>query len=842
MPRARLRKKYPGDVQAQFSWSHPFHISVDNSSNSSKHLNISYDTYVKAILCPASEELKEFSERVTKDTCSNCSRKHTQCLPDDADHLRCKACQDLKQGCSWKKDFILKYTMKDLGLSSEEARKRHLLIDYRSIRPNRDALSELEEERERRERERETVELTQPSPDNRKRKRPLSVSVTSLVTTGGPPGTSVIRRELTSPGSFAASLEKEGSPSKRPKHGEDAAKARHNQEGVQETIASTSRLDSSRPSKFSKMKSKLNRVSLFGALPSRPSSKPVEAPSSVGPLETPLLKSYPIVHLLSHASAQNRDDGTQNRDRITRNPQPVHMFLPLSSSSAPAREPATAATSTPTPAVTQISPTEVATTNAPVSEEQHKEAMEIVLKKALEDQIAAKSALARSEEDNRRQAEEMKEMRQTLEAMKKEKTQLKSELDLKKMECGAWKTKADKFERLATKYSDDAAKLLKGFSSEMGLASEHTASKKATFGFWRRFGVLGHRKAECPHIRKIGGCAKMRLELGVPTRSPAQFASTRLPSRSSEILLTSNLLPLRDCPVELRRQRFFDIMARSSSTHKRRSTKTTGVPNPGSAAMAEASGTTPDSVPASTVMTVDEMKQKISHLPEARAHQVLNKVLDRVPAAREVLSELSSNPVATLPLSEWAGIYKVRSPELADEWPKECSGNLKFETYPSSTSAHLWAHFNVGIISGVMRSISKPPTAVNEEILIEWRGRELGEQAMLVNEWNRGILVFLGEGKIQATIQGDEANYTFTGSLVPPGDQRTLVQQKRRVKAWKSEWRRYNWANEDAEQRARIGRKVVLYLEESPFESDTSTGDHRREEAIDTAHFLMDDS
>ncbi|KAJ3500177.1 hypothetical protein NLJ89_g9907 [Agrocybe chaxingu] len=280
----------------------------------------------------------------------------------------------------------------------------------------------------------------------------------------------------------------------------------------------------------------------------------------------------------------------------------------------------------------------------------------------------------------------------------------------------------------------------------------------------------------------------------------------------------------------------------SSSTRKRRSTKTTGVPNPVRAAIGEALGTTHDGMPVSTIMTVDEVKRNISHLPEARVRQVLNQVLDRVPAVREVLSEeLLSKPVATLPLSEWAGIYKVRSPELADEWPEECSGNLKFEAYPSSTSAHLWAHFNVGIISGVMRSISKPPTSVTEEILIEWRGRELGEQAMLVNEWNRGILVFLGEGKIQATIQGDEANYTFTGSLVPPGAQRTPVQQKRRVKAWKTEWRRYNWGNEDAEQRARIGRKVVLYLEESPFESDTSAGDHRREEAIDTAHFLMDD-
>ncbi|KAJ3500176.1 hypothetical protein NLJ89_g9906 [Agrocybe chaxingu] len=181
----------------------------------------------------------------------------------------------------------------------------------------------------------------------------------------------------------------------------------------------------------------------------------------------------------STAPVQNTDDGAQNRDVTLGNPLPLPMLLPLRRRSSPApvsaATPALAPPPAPTPKQeTQVPPTEAAKADALVSEEQHKEAMEVVLKKALEDQIAAKSALTQAKEEIRRQAEGIKEMQQILEATKKEKNQLKSELDLKRTECEEWKTKADKFERLAKKYSYDAGKLLKGFASEMGLTSEDT--------------------------------------------------------------------------------------------------------------------------------------------------------------------------------------------------------------------------------------------------------------------------------------------------------------------------------------------------------------------------------
>ena len=57
-----------------------------------------------------------------------------------------------------------------------------------------------------------------------------------------------------------------------------------------------------------------------------------------------------------------------------------------------------------------------------------------------------------------------------------------------------------------------------------------------------------------------------------------------------------------------------------------------------------------------------------------------------------------------------------------------------------STSSRLWISFNLGVISGVMRSVRGLPKLVGENDMAEWRGCEDGEGVMTFGDSNCAVL------------------------------------------------------------------------------------------------------
>lgn len=123
------------------------------------------------------------------------------------------------------------------------------------------------------------------------------------------------------------------------------------------------------------------------------------------------------------------------------------------------------------------------------------------------------------------------------------------------------------------------------------------------------------------------------------------------------------------------------------------------------------------------------------------------------------------------------------------------SGPSTLEIYPSSTSAHLWVSFELGVLKGVMRSLHPVPKFLNTEVFFEYPGYEAGED-------NRAIVTFLPgglfEGKINTECFGTFKIYGALKVQTPnskPAGRKSVAQQKQSVKSWKTDFRSINYRN-----------------------------------------------
>src|ERR1700730_8365526 len=90
---------------------------------------------------------------------------------------------------------------------------------------------------------------------------------------------------------------------------------------------------------------------------------------------------------------------------------------------------------------------------------------------------------------------------------------------------------------------------------------------------------------------------------------------------------------------------------------------------------------------------------------------------------------------------------------------------MTLKVCPSSTGSHLWAHFNFGVVYGIIRSTLPPPTSTGVSCPFLWRGRESGEGEMSFSPGNQGSLVFLGDGKIKGRMEWMDG-FDFVGIYV----------------------------------------------------------------------------
>lgn len=175
-------------------------------------------------------------------------------------------------------------------------------------------------------------------------------------------------------------------------------------------------------------------------------------------------------------------------------------------------------------------------------------------------------------------------------------------------------------------------------------------------------------------------------------------------------------------------------------------------------------------------------------------------------------------------LTELSGQFDIVAPELSDNW--ECYGDsFTFKMSPSpGTGKHLWVSFELGVVSGVMRSTGPPPKTTNTPIEFTWRGAETGEGETTFGEDNVASVVFLGDGKIKGKISGDLfQEVDFVGKKSSTGS-RNVVWTKS-VRAWKERYRGINERSYDRASTMRWGGWMDDDgCEGSPEESDTTDG------------------
>ena len=240
-----------------------------------------------------------------------------------------------------------------------------------------------------------------------------------------------------------------------------------------------------------------------------------------------------------------------------------------------------------------------------------------------------------------------------------------------------------------------------------------------------------------------------------------------------------------------------------------------------------------------TKMTKVRMRKEIVTLREDETRKLLTKLLTDTqkvekPFRREMIRfrlrvDEEERRIQTRPTKrrkvtplKWAGAYDVYAPKLSEEH-QEARKVLSLETGPSSTASQLWASFDFGVIQGIFRSFNPPPKAVGEKAYFLWRGKIKGE--MKFGDANIGVVTFLGDGKIQGSMDGAGFNkFNFFGRLKT---RMTVLGEKAhlsKVRGWKRQWRGINASLRDAEMRRRYGQYSRGESErpDSPAVSDTT--------------------
>ncbi|KAG5649673.1 hypothetical protein H0H81_002551, partial [Sphagnurus paluster] len=144
-----------------------------------------------------------------------------------------------------------------------------------------------------------------------------------------------------------------------------------------------------------------------------------------------------------------------------------------------------------------------------------------------------------------------------------------------------------------------------------------------------------------------------------------------------------------------------------------------------------------------------------------------------------------------LPTKDNEGRYNIMALFLRDEWPDDTE-KMSLKMSISRGKSHFWVWFHFGIVSGIMRSCSTPPTHVGDKVRFQWRGREEGEGEMTYDEENTASITFLGEGRIRGRMRWDGQLFEFVGKKVPIEGADWIS----RVQDWKDEYWEINEATD----------------------------------------------
>ncbi|KUM61124.1 hypothetical protein ACN42_g5998 [Penicillium freii] len=140
------------------------------------------------------------------------------------------------------------------------------------------------------------------------------------------------------------------------------------------------------------------------------------------------------------------------------------------------------------------------------------------------------------------------------------------------------------------------------------------------------------------------------------------------------------------------------------------------------------------------------------------------------------------------------GTYKVRSPDIANQWdivPEALTLSLRLN------GREIWGEYKFEMFEGILWMPERPMRSSFDRIPFKWRGRENGEGEMSFDDDQEGWIEFLGDGDIVGMINccGD---LHFRGQRIDSS--------VRTASDLRDEWDGYNEEEYDRECRARWGR------------------------------------
>jgi hypothetical protein len=146
------------------------------------------------------------------------------------------------------------------------------------------------------------------------------------------------------------------------------------------------------------------------------------------------------------------------------------------------------------------------------------------------------------------------------------------------------------------------------------------------------------------------------------------------------------------------------------------------------------------------------------------------------------------------------GEYRILAPYLRSQWGEDTQ-TMTLKMSLSEGGSHLWAWFDFGVLSGIMRSWRLLPKKVGDTAHFLWRGREEGEGEMMYGEQNTACITFLGDGKIKGKMNW-MGEWEFVGTKVHRRGDKDWC--KSTIK-WKEEWRDIDTTSYEAMMEGRMG-------------------------------------
>lgn len=179
--------------------------------------------------------------------------------------------------------------------------------------------------------------------------------------------------------------------------------------------------------------------------------------------------------------------------------------------------------------------------------------------------------------------------------------------------------------------------------------------------------------------------------------------------------------------------------------------------------------------------------------------------------------------ISTKAALNFVGRFNCSVPKVAEQWGSTYGDSYNM-VLATSQSGHLWAKFDFGLHTGILRSKGAVPKSLARmPIAFTWHGRESGEGQISLGDTS-GTLTFQNASlsSFKGIIHTDFGKFDFTGAA-KPGPKLDAAQE---VRAWKYTYRHTNSDAWNKECTGRWGSWSGDPEPDKPADSDTDAGEN----------------